>query len=188
MDENAVGAECSLDWKAFIETRRQRADFYFKSVLEGQQDWYCDKACAQKARYLWLAILVIVLGASITILQVWGQSPWVAEATAVLGSLVAILRSVDSLLRPAETWQAYRKAAESMKREYRLYLTGADVYQDSADEDGAFRLLVSRIETVIAEEQQLYWQFTGKGAEPQAPAAAGLPEAGELSEAGAEGA
>ncbi len=188
MDENAVGAEAPLDWKAFIENRRQRADFYFKSVLEGQQDWYTGKAGTQKSRYLGLAILVIVLGALISILQVWGENAWVPGTTAVLGSLVAILRSVDSLLRPAETWQAYRKASESMKREYRLYLTGADAYQDSADEDEAFRLLVSRVEAVIAEEQQLYWQFNGKNAEPQAPAEGGLPDAGGLSASDAESA
>ena len=42
--------------------------------------------------------------------------------TAALGAAVSVTRAVDALLRPAETWQAYRKATEGMKREYRLYL------------------------------------------------------------------
>lgn len=102
---------------------------------------------------------MIVIGALISVLQVFSGQVWVAGATAVLGATVAIMRSIDTLLRPDDTWQAYRKASEGMKREYRLYLNNADVYAQADDEDAAYRLLVERVETVIAEEQQLFWQF-----------------------------
>ena len=49
-----------------------------------------------------------------------------------------------------------------MKREYRLYVSKADVYADSADEEAAYLLLVQRVESVIAEEQKLFWQFQDK--------------------------
>jgi len=45
-----------------------------------------------------------------------------------------------------------------MKREYRLYLNNADAYAAAPDEASAYRLLVERVETIIAEEQQLFWQ------------------------------
>jgi hypothetical protein len=45
-----------------------------------------------------------------------------------------------------------------MKREYRLYLNNADAYATAEDEASAYRLLVERVETIIAEEQQLFWQ------------------------------
>nr|MBA3555440.1 DUF4231 domain-containing protein [Gemmatimonadales bacterium] len=76
---------------------------------------------------------------------------------------------VDALLRPSETWQAYRKAAESMKREYRLYLNNADAYAVAEDEASAYRLLVERVETIIAEEQQLFWQSQTKEGAQQVP-------------------
>jgi len=82
---------------------------------------------------------------------------------------VTISRAVDTLLRPTETWQAYRKAAEGMKREYRLYLHNADAYATAEDEASAYRLLVERVETIIAEEQQLFWQSQAKGGAQEEP-------------------
>ena len=118
---------------------------------------------------------VIVLGAVISIAQ-FIDEPWIGVATAVLGAAVSVVRALDSLLRPAEAWQGYRKASEGMTREYRLYLTNADVYADTVDEEAAFRLLVGRVETVIAEEQQLFWQALGKS--PPATEAARMAEEG----------
>jgi len=159
-------------WMSPIETRQARADYYFRTVLDGQREWYSKGARKQKRRYLAFAICVIVLGALISVLQVFDTVDWVPHLTAALGAAVAISRAVDALLRPAETWQAYRKAAEGMKREYRLYLNNADAYATAEDEASAYRLLVERVETIIAEEQQLFWQSQTKGGAQQEPAKA----------------
>jgi len=157
-------------WVSPIESRKERADYYFQTILKGQWEWYSEKAGIQKRRHLFFAITVIVLGAVITVLQLFDKARWLPWVTAGLGALVAVLRAVDTLLRPGETWQGYRKASENMKREYRLYLNNTDVYSGAPDEDAAYRLLVERVETVIAEEQQLFWQFHAKtpAAQPQA--------------------
>ena len=155
-------------WAAPIESRKERADYYFQTVLENQLEWYSRKAGTQKGRHLFFAISVIVLGTLISFLQVIDAAPWVRYLTAALGAAVSVFRAIDTLLRPGETWQGYRKASENMKREYRLYLNNADVYADAPDEEAAYRLLVERVETVIAEEQQLFWQFHAKS--PAQPA------------------
>jgi hypothetical protein len=49
-----------------------------------------------------------------------------------------------------------------MKREYRLYINNADPYFAAEDEASAYRLLVERVETILAEEQQLFWQSQAK--------------------------
>jgi hypothetical protein len=159
MTDQKLESNLSPPWMLLIESRKQRAEFYFNTVLSGQQQWYSEKSGQQKFRHLFFAIAVIVLGALISVLQIFSGQVWVAGATAMLGATVAVLRSIDTLLRPNETWQAYRKASESMKREYRLYLNNADAYAQAGDEDVAYRLLIERVETVIAEEQQLFWQF-----------------------------
>lgn len=159
MTNSTQESDKSFPWKESIESRKERADYYFDNVLSGQRKWYSDKAGKQKFRHLCFAISVIVLGALISLLQIFSGQAWVSGATAVLGAMVAILRSIDSLLKPNEIWQAYRKASESMKREYRLYLTNADAYSQAETEGMAYRMLVERVELVIAEEQQLYWQF-----------------------------
>jgi len=154
-------------WAAPIENRMERADYYFKTVLENQRDWYTAKAGTQKRWHLFFAISVIVLGALISCLQAIEAAAWVRYLTAALGASVSVFRAVDTLLHPGETWQGYRKASENMKREYRLYINNADVYADVSDEEAAYRLLVERVETVLAEEQQLFWQFNSKNPVPQ---------------------
>lgn len=150
-------------WMSPIEMRKQRADYYFETVLDGQAEWYSDSAATQKCRYYAFAITVIILGALISVLQAVEAAAWVRYLTAALGAAVAVTRAIDTLLRPGETWHAYRKASEQMKREYRLYLNSGEAYAEAHDEETAFQLLVERIETVIAEEQQLFWQFHATG-------------------------
>ncbi len=159
-------------WMSTIETRQERADYYFQTVLNGQREWYSKAARKQKSRYLVFAISVIVLGALISLLQVLdpAEAEWVRYLTAALGATVSISRAVDALLRPAQTWQAYRKASEGMKREYRLYIHKADAYATAEDEDSAYNLLVERVETTLAEEQQLFWQPQAKSGGQQEPA------------------
>lgn len=152
-------------WISPIENRMERADYYFQTVLQNQRDWYSVKAGAQKKWHLFFAISVIVLGAVISCLQAIEATVWVRYLTAALGASVSVFRAVDTLLRPGETWQGYRKASENMQREYRLYINNADVYVDASDEEATYRLLVERVETVLAEEQQLFWQFHAKNSD-----------------------
>ncbi|MDQ3777188.1 MAG: DUF4231 domain-containing protein [Pseudomonadota bacterium] len=161
-----------------IETRQARADYYFRTVLDGQREWYSKGAGKQKRRYLAFTICVIVLGALISLLRVLDKADWERHFTAALGAGVSISRAVDTLLRPSETWQAYRKASEGMKREYRLYLNNADAYAAAEDEASVYRLLVERVETIIAEEQQLFWQSQAKAGTEQATGGQNKPRVG----------
>jgi Protein of unknown function (DUF4231) len=158
------------DWIAPIEARMARADYYFQTVLRNQREWYSKKAGRQKNWHLFFAITVILLGAGISCLQVVeiAEASIIRYVTAALGAAVTLLRAIDTILHPGETWQGYRKASESMKREYRLYINNADAYTDAPDEDAAYRLFVTRVETVLAEEQQLFWQVHVKTSEQQA--------------------
>jgi Protein of unknown function (DUF4231) len=160
------------NWKASIESRGERADYYFQTILKNQREWYSKKAGRQKNWHLFFAITVILLGIVISFLQVYdGAEAYIVRyATAALGAAVTMLRAADTLLHPGETWQGYRKASENMKREYRLYINNADTYTNAPNEDAAYRLFVERVETVLAEEQQLFWQSHAKNPEPQAKA------------------
>lgn len=149
-------------WNTSIENRNEKANYYFQSILEHQYEWYSSKANTQKKWHLLFAISVIILGALVTLLQVFEAAEWIKYVTAFLGAAISVLRALDSLLRPAETWQAYRKASENMKRERRLYVNNADTYKETTDEQSAYQLFVERVELVIAEEQQIYWQFHTK--------------------------
>jgi hypothetical protein len=165
------------NWIAPIQARMERADYYFQTVLKNQREWYSKKAGRQKSWHLFYAIMVILLGAAISCLQVIETAEaLIRYITAGLGAAVSIFRALDTLLHPGETWQGYRKASEGMKREYRLYTNNADAYAAAPDEDAAYRLFVERVETVLAEEQQLFWQSHAKTPEPQPQATEAKPE------------
>jgi hypothetical protein len=66
----------------------------------------------------------------------------------------------------------YRIASERMKRERRLYVNRAGPYRDLEDEDEEFLHFVEAIETIIAEEQQIYWSGRGDRTPPKREAAA----------------
>jgi hypothetical protein len=156
-------AECT----ALIESRKERAEYYFQNILEGQSDWYSNKAAENKKKHVYFAISVIVLGAVVSLLQVLDTAAWIRYLTALLGASVTIIQALETQLHPGETWQAYRKANEGMKREKRLYLNGADIYAEAKDEQAAYLMLVQRVETVIAEEQKLFWEFQPSNAQTQ---------------------
>ncbi len=162
MSIESTTTDAKPEWNDPIKSRIIRADYYFNTVLENQRDWYSTKAGVHKRRHIFFAIVVIVLGAAISCLQVIDTVAWIRYLTAALGASVSVFRAIDALLRPGEIWQGYRKASENMKREYRLYVNNADAYTDAIDNDTAYRLLVERTETVLAEEQQLFWQFHAK--------------------------
>jgi hypothetical protein len=66
------------EWATLVECRRRRADHYFNTVLEDQQQWYSRKAAVQKLRYQGFAVLVVLLGVCRTI-GVSGPGRWVSK-------------------------------------------------------------------------------------------------------------
>jgi hypothetical protein len=76
------------------------------------------------------------------------------------GALVILSEGWQRIARYGETGVAYRTASECMKRERRLYLNGAGAYRD-LDDAAAFLQLVESTETILADEQQVYWRNRG---------------------------
>ena len=68
-------------WISPIETRQARADYHFRSVLHSQCECYDKNAGKQKRRYFAFAICVIVLGALISLRQVFDTVDWVPYLT-----------------------------------------------------------------------------------------------------------
>ncbi len=145
----------------FTEKRRQRADEYFQTHLKDQREWYSNKASSNKKWGQRLSVLVITAGALISVIQLIpddSSTRWVAILTAMLGLVVAVAKGIDRIGQFEETWVSYRKASESMKREYRLYINNAGSYTALNDEEDSYRHFVEQVEQIIAEEQQIFWQ------------------------------
>lgn len=150
------------DWNTLIEARKQRADYYFQTVLGGLDCHYAARSRKGKSQYYGYAIAVIFLGAMVTLVQAFDGTPWMRYLTAGLGSLLTLFKTIETLVRPGDFWRSYWWTSEQMRREYRLYINNADVYfTDAKDEESAYRLLVARVETIIGEAEQTLLQRRG---------------------------
>jgi hypothetical protein len=156
-------SEAPTHGQSFTETRIKRADDYLRQHLQNQKDWYSDKASKYKKYSQYLSFVVIASGAAIPFIQIFVALSEPARfaatiSTAALGVLVVVAKGAERIGKFEETWLSYRKAAERMKREYRLYVNGAGAYRQTSDETDAYLRFVENIEEIVAEEQQLYWQ------------------------------
>ena len=136
--------------------RETRAGQYFEQDLKGQREWYGKRASMHK-NYAQLLGLVIGAGATTSFAQVFTPAARVPVLSAGLGALVALSKGRQRIARYGETWISYRTASERVKRERRLYANGAGAYR-GLDDEPAYLQLVENVETIIAEEQQVYWR------------------------------
>jgi hypothetical protein len=163
--EGTVTDEPITERDPVAAARDARAAYYFDRELNGQREWYSQKANLFKKRSQTLTMFIISAGAATAFFQVLGPHLLISVLTALMGALISIAEGWQRVARYDESWRAYRLASERMKYERRLYIHGAGEYQGFTDEDAAFLRFFERIEAIISEEQQIYWQ--GREAEQQ---------------------
>jgi hypothetical protein len=158
--------ESNSDLRSEKEERRERAKDYLDTDLSGQRGWYSDRASTHKAYAHRLGLLVIVCGSLVVFVA--ALKPQGVDTfdviTATLGIVITVAQGILRIWRYDETWIEYRKASERMKREQRLYVNACGTYAVINDEEQRYKTFVETTESIIAEEQQLYFE---KGAARQ---------------------
>ncbi len=155
--------------------RIARARRYLGEHLEDQRGWYDRKAGRYKRWSQWLAFTVLAAGGLTILVQIFPADFWAKIVTCGLSLTVVLAKGLERIGNFEEGWLGYRKAAERMKREYRLYINGAGGYREAADEERAYLQFVDAIEGIIAEEQQIYWQSRAGGGRRDGGEADGAP-------------
>ncbi len=117
--------------------RSQRAQRYLVDDLRNQREWYSRHASRNKRWSQVLSFIIIACGAATVLMPLFEGHPWSGLVTGALGIAVALSQGSQRIWRFDETWQQYRIASESIKRELRLYVNGAGIYASGADEDVA---------------------------------------------------
>ena len=123
-----------------------------------QRTWYSRKSGLFKKRAQWIDMAIICFGALIAILPILkpeSATHWTAIAASFLGGGVVAGQGLQRVFRYSEIWPEYRLASERMKREWRMFVNGAEPY-DCADDDARKRY-VSNLEKVIADEQKIFF-------------------------------
>jgi hypothetical protein len=124
---------------------------YVERRLEPQRKWHNEKATWNKRRFYAVEVVTLLAGAAIPVVNLWlvHDAFWAGVLSAILGGVVVVAASVGKLFKFHENWLHYRTLVEALEREKELYSVGANDYA-KADEAGRNRLLVERVENLIA--------------------------------------
>jgi hypothetical protein len=106
---------------------------YLKFRFKPQVDWYEKHALSNMQKFYFCQVLIIVVGASIPIINVFGiggltNDNGIRIWSSVLGGTITILTGFLQLTKAHENWILYRSTVESLKREYNLFSLDAAEY------------------------------------------------------------
>jgi Protein of unknown function (DUF4231) len=150
---------------------------YITERLEQYQHWYDRKAALSKRRYLWMRGFAVVGGAVVPALVNISFSGRDALTT-VLSLLVVISVSLESVLHYREQWRNYRSTEQALGHERMFFETGVGPYK-GLDSDAAFKLLVERVEALIAAENAATLNTMAVAVEATAPRSEGAARSPE---------
>ena len=132
---------------------------YVEQRINDQIGWYDRKSATNKHWFKRLRFAEIVAAATIPFLSGFADKSFpIKIAIGALGVFVAVIASLLGLLQLQIHWIEYRATAESLRKEKFLFLTQTDPY----DKDGAFHLLVQRVEGLLSKENIAWVQSMTK--------------------------
>jgi hypothetical protein len=121
--------------------------------------WYHRAAGRDRLTYMSARLFTFCAAAAIAIISITGWAPPSWSPTwlpGILGTLVALIESVQGLFRWRDQWLMFRATAAALEREYFLYVAHADSYAVSTD---APALLAIRATNLMAAEQTSWGQL-----------------------------
>jgi hypothetical protein len=147
----------------FIKYDKTNPDIsdYIKNRFEPQINWYNNKATDNMYRYNALQILTLVTSSLISIVNVISDLNTIIRIlSAVLGGAIAAGTGIMQLTKSQETWILYRTTAETLMKEYNLYMLKAGNYsQPSLTDDKRNELFIERCESLMSSEGMKYFSL-----------------------------
>ena len=114
---------------------------------------YDRQAARHRIGYLALRMVVLAVGAAVTVLAAVGARP---ALTASLAAVVVVAEGAQQLFQLHTRWLAYRTAAEGLRRQAFRYVAGLAPYDDPATRRTR---LAGALEEVTTGENEV-WQRT----------------------------
>lgn len=114
--------------------------------MEDQIKWYSRNSKWNQDRFKWLKMVEIVAAALVPFFAGWGIYPLI---TGLLGVVVIVLESLQSIYQFQSNWISYRSTAEALKHEKYLWYAGAGHYLTAKNPEA---LLAERIEELVSTE------------------------------------
>ncbi len=135
---------------------------YINNRVEQYRKWYDSKAVKMKANYMrgritsTLSAVLIPVVTNINLEFIYdGTTIDISNIiVTILGTLVAVLVALEGVLHHREQWKNYRTTEQLLQTQKQLFNHRIGDYS-KLDDSEAFKLLVSRTEAAIAEENAI---------------------------------
>lgn len=133
--------------------------------LESQLQWYDRKSVSCQNWYKNLKVAQIALAILIPAMSFFPAdcAKW---ATAVAGSVIALLEAVQHMNQYSTLWVTYRSTAERLKHEKYLFLSAAGPYRDVQEADRLVQL-AERVEEHVSTEHANWFNETRRNVSAQ---------------------
>jgi hypothetical protein len=115
-----------------------------------QSNWYGQKARFNRAVYVTMKIIQIVLAAAIPVVSVFATASVQRGASATLGALIGVIEGILSLGQYQQNWLLYRAARQALRREELLFSGSAGPY--GLGGSNATQLFVERADAIMSGE------------------------------------
>jgi len=126
---------------------------YLNGRVDDQIAWYGKRAAYHKFRFRFYQTILIVIGASIPIVNLLDNVPLDPKLfSAVLGALISIITAFMQMEKYQETWIEYRNTSTRLKKERYLFTLSSGDYAGLNPEQKN-KKFVERIEGFLSEEQ-----------------------------------
>ncbi len=135
---------------------------YINNRVEQYRMWYDSKAVKMKANYM-RGRITSALSAVLIPVVTNTNFEFIYDKTTIdisniivtiLGTLVAVLIALEGVLHHREQWKNYRTTEQLLQTQKQLFMHRIGDYANIGDSE-AFKLLVSRTEAAIAEENAI---------------------------------
>ena len=128
--------------------------------LEDQIQWYGTKSARAQRWYKSFKFVQILLAVLIPV-STHLPPEWWKWVTAIAGSLIALLESMQHLNQYSTLWITYRSTAEALKHEKFLFLSAAGPYRGLTDETRLVKL-AERVEERVSMEHASWFNESHK--------------------------
>lgn len=140
----------------------ENIDNYITNRVEQYRQWYDSNAVKMKANYMRGRIASALSAVLIPVITNTNWSFSYGETSidvsnwlvTILGTLVAVLIALENVLHHREQWKNYRTTEQYLQTQKQLFLHRVGDYS-ALDDTKAFKVLVSRVEASIAEENAI---------------------------------
>lgn len=126
--------------------------------LENQLQWYDSKSISSQRWYKRLKFAQVLLAVLIPVMSLLPAhlAKW---ATAISGTVIALLEAVQQMNQYSTLWLTYRATAERLKHEKYLFLSAAGPYRNLSEPERLIQL-AERVEEHVSTEHANWFNET----------------------------